>query len=972
MKNTSFVEDAKRIDRCITGNLPALGFQEIRELLADVDLRRYFFDQLQDSGWLIVLSENGLFASPPTEGRWPQAGYLARVARTDETVAEHVSEIILRLPDIENRLVRAELVEAVRAMPPRVAAKLIDKLERWSRDATGFLCGDFAPLISIFAAGGENASAFRICRALLEVAAAPVGDGGAEGLIHPMPRTRPDLWNYEQILSKYIPDVVRSAGIEALSLLCDLLSDAIRFSLREPDKSAPSDLSHVWRPAVEEHGQNLTPEVRSMLSRAVRDAASMIVQSGQATQEQVIAALESRQPLWLIFRRIALYLLWQNGDPTATRLAAERLTCRDLFDLPECLHEYVGLLQRRFQSLSVEQQRKILDWIDRGPLPEQLKNLKKNLPQFTGRPVTDEDIERFKKSWRRDWLQRLGDSLPTAKKPELETLIGELGSRDHADFGSYRSEVMGSQSPLGLDDFKRKSIGEQVEYLRDWQPTGDQFMGPSRAGLGEHLAKLVAENPDTYAKEARRFEALDPTYQRFLLNGLRDAIDKDRRFEWEAVFRLCQRILAEPLEILGRRAGLPFEDDADRTWCRNAIATLLETALRQKQVPIPLGLKSDLWTLLETLSDDPNPTPEDEARYGGSNMDPAKLALNSTRGQAIHAVIQYAWWVCRSIPKNEALPSSAGVSSGFDAVPEARRVLEVHLDTNRDPSLAIRAVYGQRFIWLWLVDRQWAKTNAHRIFPSDDSQRPYWEAAWSSYLAFSQLYWDVFEALPRQYELAVARINTVPVLPRLAVEPKERLAEHLALLYWGGRIANDESDALWVRFWSTAPAEVRKHALWFLGRLLYDAKEPPDGQLTIRLQDLWKQRLAAAGAADNPEAHVAEISQFGWWFCSKKFSEDWALEQLEAALQFSGYADPDHLVFGALAEAAEKRPLESVRCLEKLISKANEWHLTAYEKDLRRVLVASKGAGGEAVLVMARVVNALARRGMLKFRDLVD
>lgn len=965
MSTDSFLDDVKRIDAWVSQESPTRGFQEIRQLLVDPDLRRHFFDKLQKPAWLRTLLENDFFRQAPAEGRWPEAGYLARVARV-ETAAAEVCEIILKLPDTENRLVHAELVEAARAMPANVAAKLSDKIESWARSAAGFFSADFGALMGKFAAGGERTAALRLAKVLLEVMPPRVGDEGEPGLFHPMPQTRPDLWNYEQILIKQVPELVEVAGLEALDLLCDLLSDAIRLSLREPDKSVPSDVSQIWRPAVEEHEQNLLPELRSLLTRAVRNAAISIVRSRQTTLVRTVAALERRKPPWWIFRRIAMHLLVELGNPRSLKRVSKYLTDRELFDAPECLHEYVRLLQRWFPDLNAAQQHRILGWIDAGPLPQHLENLRRNIPQFTGKPVSDEDVERFKKLWRRDWLQRLGDSLPKEKKPELETLVAELGPREHPDLGSYRTEVVGSQSPLGLDDFKRKSITEQVEYLHNWQPSGDQFMGPSRAGLGERVAKLVAENPDSYAKEAHRFENVDPTYQRFLLNGLREAVEKGRSFDWQLVFRLCQRILEEPIEIPGRQ-GPPLEDDPDRTWCRTAVATLLETALRQKQVPIPIGLKDELWKLLDTLSDDPNPTPEHEVRYGGSNMDPATLALNSTRGQAMHCVIHYAWWVCQSTAKNERQASSGGAPSGFDAVPEARRVLEAHLDTNADPSLAIRAVYGQRFIWLWLVDKQWATDNADRIFPVDESRRQYWEAAWSSYLAFSQLYWEVFEALRQQYELAVARLTTVSVLLRLPVDPKERLAEHLALLYWGGRIASNGSDPLWERFWSNAQVDVRRHGLWFLGRSLYDANETLEAELLARLRSLWERRLSVARAADSLGDYAAEIAQFGWWFCSGKFSEDWALEQLESALEFAGYVDPDQLVFAGLAEASKRKPLESVRCLEKVIAKANLWQLSAYDKDIRQVLTAAMHSGADAMALATGLINALGRRGMLQF-----
>ncbi len=965
-----FLEPLREVDRLLDVDTPSeddVAFLK-NNIPNNAVVLGHFFDKNTNPRWIERLNNKGFFKYPLAEGRWPQASYLARMAGTDRAVAEQICEIILALPDTENRFVRAELVGALRAMPVSIAARLIDKIEPWASDATGFLCEDFAPLIGSFAVD-ESAAAFRIANALLCVMPAPADEAGEPGVLPPTPRTQLDLWEYERILAQQVPELVKAAGLDALKFLSGLLSDAIRFSLREPEKSAPGDVSNVWRPAIAEDAQNYNfLELKSLLTRSVRDAALTTAVSDPAGIEATIEVLESREPRWRIFQRIVLYLLSRIDNQTATRLAADRLTNRDLFEAPECLHEYVHLLQPRFPSLKPEQRHQILGWIDGGLEPEQLEIVRTNLGQFTGKPVTDEDIDRFKKTWRRDWLQRLGNSLPDARKPELEALLEEIGAREHADFGAYHSEAVGFQSPLGLDEFKKKPLAEQVEYMRSWQPT-DQFMGPSRAGLGEQLAKLVAEDPAEYATAANLLVEVDPTYQRFLLNGLREAVEKGHNFDWEPVFGLCRQILQDPIEIPGRQ-GHSLEEDPDRTWCRNSVATLLETALRQLRVPIPIGLKDELWKLLDTLSNDPNPTPEHEERFGGSNMDPAMLALNSTRGQAMYAVINYAWWISQSASKDENR-TSKGAASGFETIPEARGVLEAHLDTSADPSLAIRAVYGQRFILLWLVDKQWATDNAKRIFPVDQAQRHYWEAAWSSYLAFSQLYWDVFEALRGQYALAVKRLATETVLPQLPIDPKQRLSEHVVTLFWAGRIASNDHDPIWEEFWSAAAVEVRKHALWYLGRLLCDAKDAPDEPLLSRLRTLWTSRLSVARAADRLEDYAAEIAQFGWWFCSEKFSDDWAFEQLAAALDFASYIDPDHLIFPALAKASTRKPLNSVQCLERLITNSRHWHLVAHEKELRQVLSAAKNVGGEAAEVMNRVVNALARAGMLQFRDLV-
>ena len=210
------------------------------------------------------------------------------------------------------------------------------------------------------------------------------------------------------------------------------------------------------------------------------------------------------------------------------------------------------------------------------------------------------------KLWQRDWLQRFGDSLPADRKPQLEALVDEFGSSKHPNFSSYHEEMIGLRSPERIEDLRAKSLDELIEYLQKWKPAGD-FMGASRAGLGEKVAALVAEQPAFYAMEAHRFKGLDPTYERCLIDGLRTALGKSEEYDWRPVLEFCLWILNEPIEISGRER-LGIEDDPDRSWSRNAVAVLVNAALEQKPVPIPFELRAELWKVLEVLSKDPNPT----------------------------------------------------------------------------------------------------------------------------------------------------------------------------------------------------------------------------------------------------------------------------------------------------------------------------------------------------------------------------
>src|SRR5690606_704328 len=104
---------------------------------------------------------------------------------------------------------------------------------------------------------------------------------------------------------------------------------------------------------------------------------------------------------------------------------------------------------------------------------------------------------------------------------------------------------------------------------------------------------------------------------------------------------------------------------------------------------IPFDGKEDIWYVLKVLTQDPDPTPGYEEHYGGTNMEPATLSINSTRGVAFHTLIAFATWLKKHLYQ---MKESEHQLIGLDEMPELRDMLELHLDVEQDPSLAIRAV----------------------------------------------------------------------------------------------------------------------------------------------------------------------------------------------------------------------------------------------------------------------------------------
>src|SRR6185312_13140124 len=244
-----------------------------------------------------------------------------------------------------------------------------------------------------------------------------------------------------------------------------------------------------------------------------------------------------------------------------------------------------------------------------------------------------------------------------------------------------------------------------------------------------------------------------PTYVRAVLSGLHEALRQKGAVAWPTILRLCKWVVEQPSEVTGTR-GRITERAPDWTWTKGSIETLIEEGLKSETASIPFEFRHEVWNLLLPLTEDPHPTASNEA---ASNMDPLTLSLNTLRGQAMHCVFRYALWCKRRI-ENEDLGNVA--FRGFDSLPEVRDVLNRHLDLTYEPSLAIRAVYGQWLPWLTQIDAQWTMANLQNIFPKEDRFRSMLNAVWNTYVVFNQPYNDVFNILRQEYRAAVDRIGT--------------------------------------------------------------------------------------------------------------------------------------------------------------------------------------------------------------------
>ena len=904
-------------------------------LLARPEQRRYFFDKLQNPRWIKPLEAHSFFNNPPspiTDDKkqtiqfppWPALQYLARMAAIPDA-QDDVLRIALNIPESGNISVYDTIAEIATKLPATLAATLATKAPDWLTPTyRSLLPVHLGNLIEHLAKNGEPKAAATLVRTTLTPTKKELGAVGS--LIDP--------WHYGEILQQTIPSLTKNLGMEFLDLTADLLQTAAPPYTRQGQPTA-EDGSTIWHDRIEQD-EEPRHDIRNLLVTATRNTAALLAQQSPDQARAVIKSLEARPTI--VFHRIALEILRRENN-NLPDIVREHLTNRDLFTNNSLRHEYQRLLHDAFTNLDATSQEHILTWIQDGP---SIQEYEERLAA-SGQTVTDDQRELYRKHWQRRQLTPIAHVLPPNLASRYEQIIGEIGPQPDEPTRGF----VGPTSPLTKKELERKTPEEIIDYLRSWTPT-NEFLGPSRAALAIHLQSIIAETPTLFDNQHDHVRQLHPTYVRNYFYGLREAYEKKRPINWERVLPLAEWIVQRPRDQQPR-GDSSLDDEHGWAGTRSAIADLLTEAINNT---MPVTFREIAWRIIAPLTNDPDPTVEYEATCGPT-MDAALLAINTTRGKAMEAVIKYALMLRQQDPE----------ITTFESMLEVRDVIDEHL--NHDDSLAIRSVYGRFFPWIVLLDKNWATTNLDKIFGDERGN-----AAWEAYLTFCPAYDETVNLLAMYYEHAVNKLDPSKQRePRGGKpDPDEHLGEHLMAQYYRGHIPLN--DGLLPRFFTQAPKHARNHAIEFLGRVLYTNKTPAPAPVRERLTRLWESRRD--NAKTSPGGHEGELTAFGWWFSAGKLDTTWELNELRDVLLITHTIELDHSVIERLSTLANEHPAIAVECLRALAAGERQyWTIISAEEKVRSIL-ATALQHDESRTAATALVHELGIIGYNQYRNLLQ
>lgn len=500
-----------------------------------------------------------------------------------------------------------------------------------------------------------------------------------------------------------------------------------------------------------------------------------------------------------------------------------------------------------------------------------------------------------------------------------------------------RAGWMDARGPLSLDELGHMRIGEIVDFLGRWKPRPPDFFAmtmDSAGAFAEDLRADVARRPSEYADSAAQLRGLAPVYARAIVGGLADATRNGLVFVWSNVLDLISWYVGQPRVVNDHR--VVSADDSTDSWLhvRLTALDLLENAMNQGSMPFES--EENVGGLLELLSRDPSPSPEDDADYPADVDRWLATAAGTVRSRAIRVLVTFAFWT-----KSEAAKKL------LFAVFEER----MRDDDERSPT--VRFAMGNVFVRLLVLDAAWARRHARALFDGPlDSALP----TWAGYL-HDGVSGDSSKLLETQYERAVATLDGSAKPSRI----DELLAQHLALLYAHGQ-KGLEPDGLIARFFETASEDLRYH--FHHSAAASAQRAGADPTVIDRLRAVWEWRVGQG-------ASRRELAAFESWFRMGIFPDEWALDQLtragEIGVRFRGYMMIVNDDITKLWPSHAQRVMAATRAITE--AETDFVQINAARQGLQRLVSAGVASDDEVVRREARrIANIVAARALPDFK----
>ena len=936
----------------------------VNSLLKKQSHYRYFFKNLYHPNWVDLLIKNGFFDNPPQKGDYSiEPLYLTKIA---DSKYKEVIEIIKKLSSTTHEGAQVEFMKSLNRTPIKETLQLEKKIKRWIANArSGYFALSKQVTLYIGKLFEENEFevAFEMTKAMLAITDIQRFETDQMRISYDI-----EGYFYGEILKELLPYLKKYDPIQSLKLLTKLLVIAIIKYLESSEHSLErdNDLSLNWRRLIDEHDYyTYDKDTKNFLVSSIRD---LLVYIGNKQKNSYNEAIEIlREHDYLIFRRLELHVI-KNFPKMSQSYISEAISNKLYFLYSLKILEFFQLLKNCFSFVKQEVQEVYLKWIEDGP---DIAKYKRNFEINRGVSPSEEDIEYYTQYWRLEKItpikQYLTDDLIQIYKIEEER-INRIDP-----FENIPRVQIGPISPIKEENMENMSIQEIFNYLKDYQEP-EHSLSFSKVGLGRTLRNIVGKRPNEFIEIVPEFLKSSEMhkYISFLLNGFDKALEQNLIFDWDSIISLCKAILIRnDIQTEISKESIFYKENTLRD-IKTSIGWLFRRGLsNDHQNSIPYSFKKDIFEILRILTNDEEPTTEEELNNIKGNWRISDMSINTVRGIAMNRLIDFAYW--NAIHSNdESTLNNHSISKLPDQI---KSILEAHFDYELDPSYTIRYIFGFHLNRLIYLDKEWILEHLMNIFPKEKNKQGYWEAAWSGYIDGNLTHKITYEILRDQYVRALDCFNDENLDIELISFSTKRLANEIMRLYINGIEDLKSENSLVFKFFQKNPDDVRKLGIAYIGQILSSLKDMKGYDLVLkRLMELWEERLRVFKNS-NIDDYKREIVFFFLWFNNSIFEKGWTIDRLDEVLDLTnGSINMFSDVLDTFLKYIDEFPLKVIHCLEKIIKnqvKTDGYLLfeRKYDPILTRLLLSNEKDVREKT---NSLINYLGSRDLHYFRDLLD
>jgi hypothetical protein len=607
-----------------------------------------------------------------------------------------------------------------------------------------------------------------------------------------------DSYRIDKLTDQISQKAAKSIGIKAV----DIFRDKLEYILERQENDR---WSSIWRPAIEEHSQNLrTNDADDIILKAFRESLLGLFDHDKNTANEYLNNLFNSKYKTVI--RVAIFAIDRMFSILNNDIPSKAIDTKYFSN--NYRHEVWNLLSNRFNQFSDELKDKTFKIIENIVIDDE-----------------DEGSSEKRNAYQKSiWLAAIYDKDDAARTKYNACLMITKNAPEHPDFYSYSSSGWVShKSPIKLEKMRSLDYLSLKNILNDFKG-GHGFREPGIEGLTRGFKELVKLDALKLHKDLDKFVDLDVPYIHSLIDAFLELWEKDKEINlpWDSIW---PNLLDFIFQVVSKKEFWQWPDNRDdgafvanHHWVVSVIGRMIESGCKSDDhsfevINIEIS-KSILCLLLE----------KEVGETFNYDSDAVFVAINSPRGRCIEALINLALFTCRN-------HKEVGITHS-EAWEQYKNIFNSELNKPNQGEYEFATLVANYLHNFMYLSDEWTMRNLSIIFDQSDHQR--WLCAMQGYSYINSLH-------PNIYKFLRDNGNLINALDEEFLKDRvdDRYLQFITLAYLNDiEDLNDPSSQISILLKRAKHSELRQ-VIWFLWTL----RDNVDEQLRLKVYQLWPLML---------------------------------------------------------------------------------------------------------------------------------